>query len=58
MAEKKGSKKIQTKAGMLKKKGSQPEGEKDEAASAKDSDNTPKISKEKAEGHHNDKPIH
>ena len=58
MAEKKGSKKIQTKAGMLGKKGSQPKGEKDKTASEKDSDNTPKISKEKAEGHHNDKPIH
>ena len=58
MTEKKGSKKIQTKAGMLGKKGSQSESEKDETTSEKNSDNTPKISKEKAEGHHNDKPIH
>jgi hypothetical protein len=58
MAEKKGRKKSQTKAGMLGKKGSQPASEKDETATEKDTENTPKISKEKAEGLHNDKPLH
>jgi hypothetical protein len=58
MAEKKSAKKTQTKAGMLGKKGSQIESEKDKPTSEKDSGNTPKISKDKAEWHHDDKPIH
>ena len=58
MAEKKDSRKSQTKAGMLGKKGSQTASEKDKTATEKDSENTPKISKEKAEGDHGDKPLH
>jgi hypothetical protein len=58
MSEKKGSKKTQTKAGMLGKKGRQAASEKDETKAEKDSENTPKISKEKAEGNHDDKPLH
>lgn len=58
MAKKKDSEKTQTKAGMLGKKGSRTANEKDETTSKKESENTPKISKNEAEGHHDDKPIH
>jgi hypothetical protein len=58
MAEKKSSKKSQTKAGMLGKKGTQGANEEDKTTTEKDSENTPKISKEKAEGDHGDRPIH
>ena len=57
MAEKKASKKSQTKAGMLGKKGNQAATEKNENKK-EDTENTPKISKEKAEGQHDDKPLH
>lgn len=57
MAEKKASKKSQTKAGMLGKKGNQTETEKDKNKK-EDTENTPKISKEKTEGYHDDKPLH
>jgi hypothetical protein len=57
MAEKKASKKSQTKAGMLGKKDNQAANEKDKNKK-EDTENTPKISKEKAEGHHDDKPLH
>jgi hypothetical protein len=57
MTEKKANKKSQTKAGMLGKKGNQAETEKDENKK-EETENTPKISKEKAEGHHDDKPLH
>ena len=58
MAEKKAGKKSQTKAGMLGKKGNQPATEEEKNTKEKDTENTPKISKEKAEGHHDDKPLH
>jgi hypothetical protein len=59
MAQKNDAEKRQTKAGMLKKNSPKTGGaEKAETNSEKDSENTPKISKEKAEGEHNDKPIH
>ena len=61
MAKKKDSEKTQTKAGMLSKKGSRTENEKDEkdeTVSKKESENTPKISKNEAEGQHDDRPIH
>ena len=58
MTKKKDSEKIQTKAGMLGKKGSQTEKEKDQIKSKKEAESTPKISKHEAEGQHDDKPIH
>jgi hypothetical protein len=58
MAEKKTDKKSQTKAGMLGKKGNQTTTDEDKDTKEKETENTPKISKEKAEGHHDDKPIH
>ena len=62
MAEKKDDKKTQTKAGMLGKKGSQTENAtengKDQIKSKNESESTPKISKQEAEGQHDDKPIH
>ena len=59
MTEKKNdAEKRQTKAGMMEKNGSAGRREKDKPASARDPENTPKMSKEKAEGHHEDKPIH
>ena len=57
MADEKDDKKSQTKAGMLGKKGNQTATEKDKNKK-EDTENTPKISKEKAEGQHDDKPIH
>ncbi len=56
--EKKDSKKRQTKAGMLEKNSTRTTTQKDKTTSEKDPENTPKISKEKAEGNHNDKPLH
>ena len=58
MAKEKAGKKTQTKAGMLGKKGSPMDNEEDKDASEKNSSNTPKISKEKAEKSNKDKPIH
>lgn len=58
MTEKKSSKKTQTKAGMLSEKSGRAEKEKEKPVSEKKSENTPKISKNEAEGHHDDKPIH
>ena len=58
MAEKKGSKKTQTKAGMLREKGSRAANQKNETKPAKKPENTPKISKNEAEGNHDDKPLH
>ena len=62
MTKKRNSEKPQTKAGMLAKKGSQTENEteneKNRTKSKNESESTPKISKEEAEGQHDDKPIH
>ena len=58
MADKKETKRSQTKAGLLGKKGTQPATEEDKNTKEKVAKNTPKISKEKAEGHHDDKPLH
>ena len=58
MAEKKNSNKTQTKAGMLGEKGSQTEDKKNDASPDKDRESTPKISKNEAEGQHDDRPIH
>jgi hypothetical protein len=56
--EKKDDTKRQTKAGMMKENDSRTGSEKGETAAEKDSESTPKMSKEKAEGHHGDKPLH
>ncbi|MDQ3800735.1 MAG: hypothetical protein M3384_14910 [Acidobacteriota bacterium] len=56
--EKKSDKKRQTKAGMLEKNSKRTSTRKSKADSAKDTENTPKISKEKAEKDTGDKPIH
>jgi hypothetical protein len=56
--EKKDDVKRQTKAGMLEKNSDETAGKKDNVKSKKDPENMPKISKEKAEGHHDDKPVH
>jgi hypothetical protein len=58
MTEKKDSKNTQTKAGMLGKEGSPAESERDETASEESSGNTPKISKNEAEGRRGDEPLH
>jgi hypothetical protein len=59
MTEKKNdAEKRQTKAGMMEKNGNVSGRKKDNTTSAKDPANTPKISKEKAEGNHEDKPVH
>jgi hypothetical protein len=52
--EKKENTKRQTKAGMMKENGS----ETGETATEKKTENTPKISKEKAENRNDDRPIH
>jgi hypothetical protein len=57
MAEKKNKTKRQTKAGML-ENGGENEREKDKTESGKDSENPPKISKEKAEQRDDDRPLH
>jgi hypothetical protein len=48
----------QTKAGMMGKNSSRTASGKGKAASEKEPENTPKISKEKAENRNDDKPVH
>ncbi|HEY0048771.1 MAG TPA: hypothetical protein VGB68_05780 [Pyrinomonadaceae bacterium] len=56
--EKKNSKKRQTKAGMSAKNNKQTATGKDKTGSEKKPENTPKMSKEKAEKRGSDKPLH
>lgn len=56
--EKKNSQNRETKAGMLGKNQKQTATGKDKADSEKDTENTPKISKKKAEERSDDKPLH
>lgn len=58
MAEKKNDTKRQTKAGMMSKNSDRTASEPDESDSEKKSGDAPKVSKETAEGHHDDKPLH
>lgn len=55
---KQGSKKRQTKAGMLGKDSDSSARAEQENTAQNKSETTPKISKEKAEGQHGDKPLH
>ena len=58
MAEnKKEEQKRETKAGLMNKNGGDDEIEKTDAKSEETTENTPKISKDKA-GNHNDEPLH
>ena len=57
MAEKENKTKRQTKAGMLENNGENDSG-KDKNELEKDSENLPKISKEKAEERDDDRPLH
>jgi len=57
-SKKKGSADRETKAGMLEKNGDSANVETEPAESKNNRQTTPKISKEKAEGQHDDKPVH
>lgn len=58
MAEKKNSTKTQTKAGMLGNSDSQAASEKEKSKSGDKTENSPKMSKNKAENRNDDKPLH
>jgi hypothetical protein len=56
--EKKRSSKRETKAGLMEKDSRRATSEKEETALKKDSENTPKMSKDKAENQNDERPIH
>ena len=56
--EKKDSEKRRTKAGLLEKNSDQSVTRKDKSKAEKNPENTPKVSKEEATDHNNDRPLH